>query len=513
MNWTGIRRLRRVVQVGFLALFLWIGFVAFQNSDPGPLAEGLFPFDPLAAAGAMLASRSWIGDMAWAVGTVVLSILLGRFFCGWVCPLGTTLEYIRFRSAQTRQHRLSPRLRSVKYLMLVLVVILAAFGGLTFLVLDPIALFSRAMTVGPVSAVNAVVGSTGGPSTVPHFAQGIAISCVFTGVIALNLLADRFWCRYLCPLGALLGALAKFAVFRPVVGEGCNQCGACSTVCRLGAIDTVDTGKKDDLPSRRMGGPNCRKDCREVIASECTLCLDCLADCPIGSMRFGMLTHSGPWREYDPGRRELLTGAAAGVGAAALLATGPWGRDPPPAVLRPPGVLSEREFLSSCIRCGVCTNVCPTSALQPAFDQAGVAGLWTPVLRPRFGHCDYDCSACGAACPSGAIPRLRLATKRLQVIGVAVIDRDKCLPWSQDVACTVCQEVCPVPKKAIVLTEGNMITTAQGFMGGVEAPIVLTDFCIGCGLCENRCPVRGTRAITVQPSSSPPTAPLAVGHR
>jgi MauM/NapG family ferredoxin protein len=226
-------------------------------------------------------------------------------------------------------------------------------------------------------------------------------------------------------------------------------------------------------------------------------------------MRFGRATRSGPWREYDPARRELLTGAALGVGSVALLGIGPWHRDSSPALLRPPGVNDEAEFLSACLRCGACMNVCPTSGLQPALTQAGASGLWTPVLQPRLGFCDYTCTACGQACPTGAIPQLRLATKRREQIGVAVIDRDRCLPWSQNTTCAVCWELCPVPKRAIKLGKGRtVIDPASGGELWIRNPEVVVERCIGCGICENRCPVEGKAAITVWPASSAP-APAA----
>jgi ferredoxin len=172
-------------------------------------------------------------------------------------------------------------------------------------------------------------------------------------------------------------------------------------------------------------------------------------------------------------------------------------------------VKDEAEFLSACIRCGACFDVCPTSGLQPALTQAGASGLWTPVLQPRLGFCDYTCTACGHVCPTGAIPPLRLSTKRRQVIGVAVIDRNTCLPWAQNTTCAVCWELCPVPKRAIKLGKGRTVVGPSGGELWIRNPSVVSERCTGCGICENRCPVQGTPAITVRPASSapPPAGP------
>ena len=85
-------------------------------------------------------------------------------------------------------------------------------------------------------------------------------------------------------------------------------------------------------------------------------------------------------------------------------------------LIRPPGVI-ESDLLDKCLRCGECMRSCPTHGLQPAFNQAGLEGLWTPLLIPRLGYCDYSCNACGQLCPVEAIPPLELEQKRQQVIG------------------------------------------------------------------------------------------------
>ena len=345
------------------------------------------------------------------------------------------------------------------------------------------------------------------PAVAPVFSQAVFLGLLFLSVIALNALADRFWCRYLCPLGALLGLLSKAALLRPVIGAACPSCSGCAGACRLGAIDAegktaqVEPGDAGAAASEASPGP-----VYEVVTSECTMCLDCLVACPAHeSMRVGLQAPAGPWRGYDPGRRQFLTATAAGAGSVLLLGAGWWNKLQPPRLIRPPGVHSEGAFLSSCVRCGACMNVCPTSGLQPALDEAGLAGLWTPQLKPRMGYCAWQCTSCGQVCPTGAIPRLHLSTKRRDVIGTAVIDRNRCLPWSQGKSCVVCQEVCPVPKNAIELTGGKLVTTPDGLAEYLVYPNVRADRCVGCGFCEFSCPVSGEAAIEVRPASTAPT--------
>jgi ferredoxin len=168
-------------------------------------------------------------------------------------------------------------------------------------------------------------------------------------------------------------------------------------------------------------------------------------------------------------------------------------RDAPYLVL-PPGAVKP-ELLSRCIRCGICLKVCPTSGLQPAMGTAGWTGLWTPVLVSRLGHCDYSCTACGQNCPRTPSS---LSTWRpsAAVIGHCSIDRNRCIPWADNRICLVCEEMCPLPEKAILLEEVT-IQTVQGETVEVKRPHVLRDRCIGCGICENRCPLNGESAIRV----------------
>jgi MauM/NapG family ferredoxin protein len=164
--------------------------------------------------------------------------------------------------------------------------------------------------------------------------------------------------------------------------------------------------------------------------------------------------------------------------------------------LRPPGAQDEGEFLKRCVRCGECMKVCLRSALYPASLQAGFYGFYTPTLVPRLGYCEYNCSLCGQVCPTGAIPKLPLEQKQKAVIGLAVFDKDHCLPHAKKLNCMVCEEHCPIPDKAIRFEQveerdynGKQIT--------LKKPYVMDDLCIGCGICEYVCPLEEKAGIEV----------------
>jgi polyferredoxin len=498
------RRARQVSQVVFLALFVYLLFEAYQGRVAHPWTDVFFRFNPLAALAAMLSVRAWIPRLGLAVITVVATLVLGRVWCGWLCPMGTLLAWIRFPRRTDRVGQPPARLRSVKYVILAAIVAAALFGNLTLMILDPITMLTRTMTTTVLPPLNHAITSVETalypvralrpaidviervlrgpvlPVSQVVYAGSIAMALLFAVTVGLNALADRFWCRYLCPLGGLLALLSKVALFRRVVGDECNHCALCAGSCPM---DTIE-------PERGY----------ESDPGECTVCLDCLTECPRSGIGFRW-TWEPVWRAYDPGRRETLAALGASAAGVALLNTSARSVLHDPHLVRPPGALdddmSDEAFLSKCIRCGACIKVCSTGGLQPSgVGESGLRGLWTPHLVPRLGQCDYGCHACGQVCPSGAIQPLSLEDKQITVIGRAYIDTDRCLPWVDDIPCAVCEEMCPVPDKAIVLeTDGN---------GAAPRPVVLSALCIGCGLCEQRCPLNGESAIRVYAPNEPP---------
>ncbi len=494
-----LRRFRPGVQV--LAFLLFVVLLIGAGRTGLLPADSFFRLDPLVGLANMLAARRIVPAML--IGSALAlaaAAILGRVWCGWICPLGTLLDWAPARKAKLHETDPRPWLRQVKYFALLLIAALALLGNLTFLILDPITLLYRTFTTalwpglvalvnaaepalyqipplqGPVDAFEGAARGTLLPPVQPAYGLGIALTLLLAGILALNLVRERFWCRYLCPLGALLGLVSKVALLRRRVGTTCIECHRCARACPTGTIDET----------RRF----------ESDPAECTMCLECVPTCARSGQHFVWHRRPAAWRPYDPTRRQLFAATGAAVAAVGLFAAEPAGRLEHPFLIRPPGARTP-EFLSRCIRCGICVKVCPTSGLQPTFEQAGWRGLWTPVLVPRLGHCDYSCNACGQACPTAAIPPLALEDKRVTVIGHAYVDRSRCIPWVDGRNCIVCEEMCPLPEKAIVLEDAEVRHPDTGEPTIVRRPVVIHERCIGCGICENRCPVNGQAAIRV----------------
>ncbi len=287
-------------------------------------------------------------------------------------------------------------------------------------------------------------------------------------------------------MGAILALFSDRALFRRNVSSSCTSCGLCVEKCGMGAISADGHGTKE---------------------GECILCMTCQKVCPENSITFGKGQPGGQRHSVDLSKRAFLVSGLTGAAMAPLvrLNYSKITNKGKASLIRPPGAVDEEEFLALCIRCGECMKVCKTNGLHPTLLEAGIEGLWTPKLIPRIGYCDYGCVLCTRVCPSGAIRRLDLEEKREVALGKARIDHNRCIPWVgyarlpelekrwQDFNCGVCEEVCPVPTKAIHF---NTYVDAQ--QREIRRPFVREDVCTGCGFCEKVCPVLGTSAIVVE---------------
>jgi len=534
MTIQGVRNLRRASQVLFFLIFFWLILkttfeVDFNPSEaseirlPYPVSIAL-EFDPLVGLMTLLASGTLYKGLLWSLVILIPTIFLGRFFCGWICPLGSLNHWLSgFRSERTSRRGKKllesnryKKYQRIKYYVLFFCLGAALFGSLQAGLLDPLPLLARSIGtavlptlhsaalavasfasgtgIGPIAAVGAgfydLLSLTLLPFRQAHFHGILLISLVFVTILALNRVFTRLWCRGICPLGAMLGVFSRFAIFGLHKDDkACNECNRCLLACQ-GADN-----------------PNVGSQWRQ---SECHLCLNCQAACPEGALKFKFFpskvstqTNPAGTSKVDASRRKLVASFIGGIALVPLFRAGDAHEvKRSPYVVRPPGSLPEDDFLGRCIRCGQCMRVCPNNALHPTLLESGLEGLWTPFLIAKIGYCEPTCTLCGQVCPTGAISELAFNQKvgdeetPPNRIGTAFLDRGRCLPWAMATPCIVCEEWCPTSPKAIYLRE-EIAFDRQGNEVSVKRPHVDPALCTGCGACEYACPVYDRKAIYI----------------
>ena len=547
---------RIISQAFFFALFVFLLWATWFSRLGGYPVSLFLEADPLVGFATALSTHTVYRWLWRGLVVLALTLVLGRVFCNWICPYGTIHQFFGwlFNVLGNKQNIDRNRYRSsymLKYLILAGMLVMAAMGSLQIGLLDPICLLVRTWTVAVGPAVDLGVGEAGGVlaergldpewltalSSSPGakeqrvFAAAWFVGAIILGLVGMNLVVPRFFCRVLCPLGAFLGWLSRFSLWRIDRDlTKCTDCDLCLKHCE-GAADPQAALRK----------------------SECFVCFNCIDDCPEGALSFRLAplpVHQRILGDLRKGaatlfgreviskrpdtvvrapavpRRRWLFAALAGAMAFPFvrLAKAVNKRGFSPKAIRPPGSVAEAEFLERCIKCDQCINVCPTNVLQPStFAQGGLEGLWTPVMDFSIGFCQLNCTLCSEVCPTGAIQKISLERKlglgewaeRGPIrLGTAFFDRGRCLPWSMETPCVVCEEVCPTTPKAIG-TYDEEITRWDGKSVTLNRPYMRPELCIGCGICERECPVLDSAAVyvTAVGETRSDDRSLLLGHR
>ena len=494
MGLNRLRPLRISVAVLFFALIACL-FLDYRDLGARSFARELL-YLQFASSLLRFMHAAALGATGFVV-VLILTLFFGRVYCSTICPLGTLQDVIGFLGRRIRKrhsYQYSAPRNAIRYVILALtVVFLIAGTGLMLNLLDPFSTFGRIFSnlVRPVVlSMNNLAAMVLEPMGVHAFYRipwpviaplsvGVAIAMLVL-VVLLSVKHGRLYCNTVCPVGALLGLIARFSLFRITVdSDACTGCKLCERACKAGCIDIRNNS---------------------VDATRCVGCYNCFAVCRDNALRLERgwrLTPRSPQPEQD--RRSFIRNSMLWlIGFSAItertnevLQSKPTTIPiPPTSPVSPPGSISIAHFTSTCTACHLCVSICPSRVLVPSFLEFGLSGMMQPRMNYQAGHCDYDCMACMDVCPSGAILPMSSEKKKLTQLGVAKFIKRNCVVYTDNTDCGACSEHCPT--KAV-----KMVPYPNPVNKELLIPEVKEELCIGCGACEYACPTRPYKAIYV----------------
>ncbi len=468
------------------------------------------------------------------IALVLLTLLFGRVYCSVICPLGVMQDIIAWGGKKRKKNRYtySPARSWLRYGILAAFIIALVAGASQI-----------AALVAPYSSYGRIASNLFAPlygwgnnllayiaeradsyafyetdvwlKSLPTFLVAL-VTFILIGILAWK--NGRTYCNTVCPVGTVLGFMARFSWFKPVIDtEKCVNCRLCERNCKASCINI--SGHSIDY-------------------SRCVSCMDCIDRCSKGAVSYRHVPSSrktqqdnaaagGSQVRQDPGRipetrktedasgqipsrRNFLAGAVMALSSAALkaqekkvdggLAVIEDKKIPDRSTpILPPGASGARHFSRHCTACQLCVSVCPNGVLRPSSD---MATLMQPEMSYERGYCRPECTKCGEVCPAGAIRPVTTAEKSSIQIGRAVWISQNCIPLTDGVECGNCARHCPTGAIQMVPFHGQHRHRGghDGEHGGkpVMIPAINVERCIGCGACENLCPARPFSAIYVE---------------
>lgn len=434
------------------------------------------------------------------IALIVATLIFGRLYCSVICPLGVMQDLIACLNRKRNKYSYSKALSWLRYTMLVIMVVacLAGLGSLMAL-LAPYSSFGRiaTMILQPLWRMgnNLLAAWAESADSYLFYATDVWMKSWPAFIIALVTLLvvgflawkhGRTYCNTICPVGTVLGFLARFSWLKVHFDtEKCRKCSMCSKNCKAACIDyqtmTVDY-------------------------SRCVACGNCLEKC-----KFGALSYSHPKSvstalagqgsadgKTDSGKRGFLVVSA--LAASAAMAQEKKKVDGGLAVIQdkvaperqtpitPPGSVSAKNMAHHCTACQLCVSECPNEVLRPS---GNLMTLMQPVMSYERGYCRPECNRCSKVCPTGAIRLIDLDVKSSTQIGHAVWVKKNCVAVTDGVECGNCARHCPAGAIEMVPLDEEDEETPF-------VPAVNEARCIGCGACENLCPARPLPAIYVE---------------
>lgn len=466
---------------------------------------------------------------------LVATLLLGRIYCSAVCPLGVLQDFFAWMGKwrifrKNKKAKFANRYSYSKpktwlrltVLVLFVVMLVAGFNAGAVL-LAPYSAYGRmvASFLQPIYiGINNLLAQWSEANdnflfyqVEPHNNPALLLIVSATMLLILFVLAflhGRTYCNTICPVGTVLGYLARFSIFKMKVEEDkCIKCGLCEKNCKAACIQ-VEKGAPVSIDYTR-----------------CVACGDCQTVCAKGALHLAPARHSqrpentDAHGDSDLSRRSFLTITGTAIAAATIKAqekTTDGGlaviedkqiptRNTP---LTPPGSLSAAHLHQHCTACQLCIANCPNGVLSPSTD---MAHFLQPTMDYTNGYCRPECTRCADVCPAGAIRPITKEEKTAIQIGHAVWVKQNCLPVAEAQRCGSCATHCPAEAIQMVPLDKRITQDPESgqWRDGdgntldwravndlLMIPVVNSEKCIGCGKCENLCPARPFSAIYVE---------------
>lgn len=487
-----LRKIRITLAVVFLFLItlLFLDFTGSLHAWLGWMAEVQF----LPAVLAL--------NVGVVIFLLILTLIFGRVYCSVICPMGVMQDVVTWLGGRSKKRRYrfsySPQKRILRFVVLAvfLVTLVAGINSVVAL-LAPYSAYGRNAQniLSPVYAYgnNLLAYFAERADSYAFYRTDVWIRSIPTFVVAVLTFVivavmawrnGRTYCNTVCPVGTVLGLVARWSWLKPVIDtEKCNACSLCSRTCKASCIDFKN---------------------HQIDYSRCVACMDCIQTC-----KHGAISYRHPSRKtssvspddvkVDTSRRSFLATTALVTATAALKAQEmkvdgglaaiedkkiPNRQTP----ILPPGSQNARHFAQHCTACQLCVSACPNGVLRPSAD---LMKFMQPEMSYERGYCRPECNKCSEVCPTDAIKLTDLAEKSATQIGHAVWVKSNCVPLTDGVECGNCARHCPTG--AI-----TMIPSDASNADSLKIPAVDVERCIGCGACENLCPSRPFSAIYVE---------------
>jgi hypothetical protein len=439
-------------------------------------------------------------NAAVVVALVVLTLLFGRVYCSVICPLGVMQDIFGRMGKRAKKNRYSysPAKQVLRGIMLAVAVVAfvlglnsvvallapySAYGRIAQNLLSPLWLWGNNLLADLAERADSYAFY----SVDVWVRSGVTFAIALLTLLIIGVLAwrnGRTYCNTICPVGTVLGCLAKYSLLKPVIDTTkCNSCGLCARNCKAACLDIKN---------------------HRIDYTRCVDCMDCIDKCHKGAISYArgvkaLVADAGKMEKTDASRRQFLAVTAMAAATSAVKAQKKKvdgglavieDKKVPERVtpIVPPGALSLRNMASHCTACQLCVSACPNDVLRPS---TKLATLMQPELSYERGYCRPECTKCSEVCPAGAILKITPEDKSATQIGHAVWVKKNCIPLTDGVDCGNCARHCPTGAIQMVLSDADNPDSPK-------IPVVNTARCIGCGACENLCPARPFSAIYVE---------------